>query len=86
MSNDLSFDKSTVSVQLIKQAVSQIEKLEEEKTEIMNQIKESFDNVRSQGIDVAVLKQLIRLRKKKRAEVIEQEELLELYRRALEQE
>ncbi|MBQ7524675.1 MAG: DUF2312 domain-containing protein, partial [Alphaproteobacteria bacterium] len=33
----------------------------------------------------ATLRQLIKLRKKKKEEVAEQEELLEIYRRALEQ-
>lgn len=86
MENNSSFDKFTISAQLIKQAVSQIERLEEDKAEIMNQIKETYDGIRSQGIDIPVLKQLIKLRKKKKEEVIEQEELLEIYRRALDQE
>ncbi len=75
----------TVSAGLIKQTVSQVEHLEEQKAEIMQQIKEVFDNVRSQGLEVDVLKQLIKLRKKKQEDIAMEEELLEIYRRALDQ-
>ena len=75
----------TVSAGLIKQVVSKIEYLEERKAEIQSDIKEVFAEAKSQGLDVQVLKQLIRIRKKKKEEIEEQEELLEIYRRALEQ-
>ena len=55
----------TVSAGLIKQTVSQVEHLEEQKAEIAGQIKEVFDNARSNGLDVGILKQLIKMRKKK---------------------
>lgn len=79
------FNKYGVSADLIKQSVSQIEKLEEEKAEISSQIKDTYDLAKSQGLSVSVLKQLIKLRKKKKEDVMEEEELLELYRQALEQ-
>lgn len=75
----------TVSAGLIKQTVSQVERLEEQKADISAQIREVFDNAKSQGLDVAVLKQLIKLRKKKQEDLAMEEELLEIYRRALEQ-
>lgn len=78
-------DHLTVSAGLIKQTVSQVEHLEEQKAEIASQIKEVFDNARSQGLDVSVLKQLIKMRKKKQEDLAAEEELLEIYRRALEQ-
>jgi uncharacterized protein (UPF0335 family) len=74
-----------VSSVLIKQTVSQIEHLEEQKAEITTQIKEVFDNAKSNGLDVAILKQLIKQRKKKKEDIAKKEELLELYKRALEQ-
>jgi uncharacterized protein (UPF0335 family) len=80
MVNDNNF-----SAALIKQTVSQVEHLEEQKSEIATQIKEVFDNARSNGLDVSILKQLIKQRKKKKEDLAEEEELLELYRRALEQ-
>lgn len=79
------FDRFTVSAGLIKQVVSQVESLEERKNEIMTDIKETFAEAKAQGLDTAVLKQLIRLRKKKKEDLEEEEELLEIYKRALEQ-
>jgi uncharacterized protein (UPF0335 family) len=78
-------NSSSVSSALIKQTVSQIEHLEEQKSEIATQIKETFDNAKSNGLDVSILKQLIKQRKRKKEDIAEEEELLELYRRALEQ-
>ena len=79
------FDSVTVSAGLIKQVVSQIETLEERKSEILNDIRDTFAEAKAQGLDVATLRQLIKLRKKKKEDIEEQEELLEIYRRALEQ-
>ncbi|MDR1488165.1 MAG: DUF2312 domain-containing protein [Holosporales bacterium] len=75
----------TVSAGLIKQTVSQVEKLEADKLELSSQIKEVFDNARAQGLEVSVLKQLIKIRKKKQEDIEMAEELLEIYKRALEQ-
>ncbi|MDR3030819.1 MAG: DUF2312 domain-containing protein, partial [Holosporales bacterium] len=64
---------------------AQVEALEEKKTEIQTNIKEVFDEAKAQGLDVQILKRLISLRKKDKEEIEEQEELLEIYRKALEQ-
>ncbi len=79
------FDSITVSAGLIKQVVSQIEALEEREKEILNDKRDIFSEAKAQGLDVATLKQLIKLRKRKKEDIEEQEELLEIYRRALEQ-
>lgn len=76
---------TTVAAGLIKQVVSKIETLEEQKSALLSDIRETFAEAKAQGLDVATLRQLIKLRKKKKEEVAEQEELLEIYRRALEQ-
>ena len=78
-------DKFTVAAGLIKQTVAKIENLEEQKCQIQQDISDVFREAKSQGLDIIVLKQLIRLRKKKKEQVAEEEELLEIYRRALEQ-
>lgn len=80
-----SFDNVTVAAGLIKQVVSQIENLEEQKAQILADIRDAYAEAKAQGLDIATLRQLIRLRKRKKEEVKEQEELLEIYRRALEQ-
>jgi uncharacterized protein (UPF0335 family) len=76
---------NSISSALVKQTVSQVEHLEEQKLEITTQIKEIFDNAKSNGLDVSILRQLIRQRKRKKEDIAEEEELLEIYRRALEQ-
>ena len=63
--------------------IQRIERLEEERKALGNDIKDVFAEGKSAGFDVAVLKQLIRLRKKEPAEVEEQETLLDLYKRAI---
>lgn len=75
----------TVAAGLIKQTVSQVEHLEQEKADIAAQIKEVFEAARSHGLDIAVLKQLIKIRKRDPEDVSMEEELLEVYRRALEE-
>ena len=81
----LVFYMQNVSGILIKQTVLQVEKLEEQKNAIQEQIKEVFDNAKINGLDVQVLKKLIKLRKQKPEEINEQEELLDLYKRAMDQ-
>ena len=77
-------DKFTVAASLIKQTVSRVENLEEQKAQRLQDMSDVFKEAKSQGLDIAVLKQLIRLRKKRKEQVAEEEELLSIYRRALE--
>ena len=78
-------NKFSVSASLIKQIVSKIEHLEEQKAEISQEISDVFRGAKNEGLDVIVLKQLIKLRKKKPEQVEEEEALLEVYRKVLEQ-
>ncbi len=77
-------DDKNIAKDIIKQVVSKIEILEERKNEISNQMKEVYDEAKFHGLDVTILKQLIRLRKKKKEDVEEAEELLKIYSMALE--
>jgi uncharacterized protein (UPF0335 family) len=67
----------------LRSIVERIERLEEEKKALSNDIKDIFAEAKSAGFDVKVLRAVIRLRKQEPAEVEEQETLLDLYRRAL---
>lgn len=78
-------ERTAIPAGLLKQIVARIENLEEQKTQITQDISDVFREAKSEGLDVSVLKQLIRLRKKKKEQVEEEEELLDIYRRALEQ-
>ena len=63
--------------------VERIERLEEEKANIMADIKEVYGEAGALGYDVKVLRKIIRLRKMEEHERTEQEEIEELYKRAL---
>lgn len=63
--------------------VERIEKLEEEKANLMADIKEVYGEAKALGYDVKILRQIIRLRKMEEHERIEQEEILDVYKRAL---
>ncbi|RCK34592.1 DUF2312 domain-containing protein [Thalassospira xiamenensis] len=63
--------------------VERIERLEEEKANLLGDIKEVYGEAKALGYDVKVLRQIIRLRKMEEHERTEQEEILEVYKRAL---
>lgn len=67
----------------LRQTVERIERLEEEKAEIANQIKEVYAEAKAFGYDTKVLRQVVRLRKQDRQEREEQESLLDVYLSAL---
>ena len=67
----------------LRQTVQRIERLEEEKKEVAEQIKEVYAEAKSMGFDVKALRQAVRLRKIDEREREEQEMILELYLGAL---
>ncbi len=72
-----------IAADRLRSLVERIERLEEERKALGNDIKDIFAEAKSAGFDVKVLRQLIRLRKQEPAEIEEQESLLDVYRRAL---
>lgn len=71
------------AAQQLRMFIEKIERLEEDKATVMEDIKETFAEAKGHGFDTKVMKQLIKLRKMKVEEVNEQEELLDLYKQAL---
>lgn len=67
----------------LRQTVAKIERLEDEKHEVAEQIKEVYAEAKAIGFDTKALRQVIRLRKIERAEREEQEMILETYLIAL---
>lgn len=85
MTNDLSHVdvlNGTAQTQL-KSIIERIERLEVEKSEIAEQIKEVFSEAKGNGFDVKVLRKVIALRKKDRAKRQEEEAIMDLYLSAL---
>lgn len=67
----------------LKELVSRIERLDLEKAEIAEQIKEVFAEAKGNGFDVKILRVVLRLRKKDRAKRLEEEAVTDLYLSAL---
>jgi uncharacterized protein (UPF0335 family) len=72
-----------IAVDRLRSIIERIERLEEERKALGNDIKDIYAEAKSAGFDVKVVRQLISIRRKEPADVEEQETLLELYRRAL---
>ncbi|PLX35904.1 MAG: DUF2312 domain-containing protein [Hyphomicrobiales bacterium] len=63
--------------------VERIERLEEDKKAIADDIKEVYGEAKGTGFDTKVIRQVVRLRKQEQAEREEQEAMLDLYMHAL---
>ena len=64
--------------------IEKVEALEEQKSEIAGEIRDTFSEAKSIGFDVKTLRQILKLRKLDQKEVQEQEELLTVYLQAIE--
>jgi len=67
----------------LKSVIERIERLEQEKSEIAEQIKEVFNEAKGNGFDVKILRKVVRMRKQDRAKRQEEEAILDLYLSAL---
>ena len=76
-----SVDKATAS--RLKSIIERVERLEEEKSGLAEDIKEIFGEAKATGFDVKVIRQIIRLRKIELDKRREAEMLLETYTAAI---
>ena len=67
----------------LRSIVERIERLEEEKAAIANDIKEVYAEAKGNGFDTKILRKIVTIRKQDANERMEQEALLELYMSAL---
>lgn len=67
----------------LRQFVERIERLEAEKRDISDQIKEVKAEAKGRGYDVRVLTKLISMRKRDKDDIAEEEAVLEMYKEAL---
>ena len=72
-----------VAAEELKQFVERIERLEEEKKGISDDIKEVFAELKGRGFDPKIVRKVLAIRKQDAAERQEQEAILELYMDAL---
>ena len=80
---DETVSTTTVAAGQLKAIVERIERLEEEKKEVADQIKEVYAEAKGNGFDAKVLRKIVSLRKKPAEEREEEEAILDLYLSAL---
>jgi len=73
----------SVAADQLKAFIERIERLEEEKAGVAGDIREIFSEAKGNGFDTKVMRRVIALRRKDRAERQEEEAILELYLQAL---
>ncbi len=76
-------DVGGIAAEHLRQFIARIEKLEEEKKVIAEDIKEVYAEAKGNGFDTKIMRQIIRLRKQEEADRQEAEALLDLYKQAL---
>ena len=72
-----------VAAERLRSFVQRIERLEEDKAGVAQDIKEVYSEAKGEGFDIKVLRKIISLRKKDPQQRREEDELLELYLSAL---
>lgn len=72
-----------IEAEKLKQIIHRIETIEQEKIEASDLLKDVFNEAKSMGFDVKIIKHVIKLRKKDKDALAEEDSLIELYRGAL---
>lgn len=83
MEQDSVQDSYKVTAGELRQFVERIERLEIEKKDIADQIREVYSESKARGYDQKALRAIVSLRKKDKDEIAEQEAVLEMYKEAL---
>jgi uncharacterized protein (UPF0335 family) len=75
--------EESVAQDQLRAFIERIERMEEEKRAIADDIKEIYAEAKGNGFDTKVLRRIVAIRKQDHAERMEQEALLDLYMAAL---
>lgn len=75
--------KSGFAKEHLRSFIERIERLEEEKQALADDIREVFSEAKGNGFDTKVMRQVLRLRRMESADRQEQEAMLDLYLSAL---
>ncbi len=76
-------DSATVNASYLRAFIERIEKLEEEKKAIAEDIKEVYSEAKGTGFDAKIIRKIVSMRKMDREKRREEEEILDLYLSAL---
>jgi uncharacterized protein (UPF0335 family) len=83
MADEIAESGQTVAAGQLKALIERIERLEEEKQTIADDIKDVYAEAKGNGFDTKAIRTIVRLRKKDAAEREEEETILDLYKAAL---
>lgn len=76
-------DEGGVAGDRLRTIIERIERLEEEKKALSEDIREVYSEAKGAGFDVKVIRQLVRLRKMDATDRSEMEQVLDVYKRVL---
>jgi len=76
-------DVGGIAVDRLRSFVDRVERLEEEKKGLQDDIREVYSEAKGTGFDVKLLREIIRLRRMDKADRQEREAVLALYKEAL---
>ncbi|MCX7303009.1 MAG: DUF2312 domain-containing protein [Hyphomicrobiales bacterium] len=83
MADEIAETSQTVAAGQLRAFIERVERLEEEKKTIADDIKEVYAEMKGTGFDTKAVRAIIRLRKQDQAERQEAEAILDLYMAAL---
>jgi uncharacterized protein (UPF0335 family) len=72
-----------IAADVLRSFIERVERLEEEKKNIADDIKDVYTEAKSSGFEPKIMRQVVRLRKMETADRQEQEALLDLYSHAV---
>ena len=81
--DDAAFNTESVAADQLKAFIERIERLEEEKRALGEDIKEVYAEAKGTGFEPKIMRQILKIRKMDKDEHDEQESLLDVYMRAL---
>ena len=83
MADEITDSSQTVAAGQLRAFIERVERLEEEKQSLADDIKEVYAEMKGTGFDTKAVRTIVRLRKKDQAERQEEETILDLYKAAL---
>jgi len=83
MADEITDSSQTVAASQLRAFIERIERLEEEKQSLADDIKDVYAEMKGTGFDTKAVRTIVRLRKKDQAERQEEEAMLDLYKAAL---
>lgn len=76
-------DANPIVVDQLRLLIERVERLEEEKRGISDDIRDVYSEAKSNGFDVKIMRQIVRLRKMEAHDRQEMDAILDTYRQAL---